>query len=108
MRTIIKPLTLLNLFILAMVSCQDQEPAYKTQLNIKPEPYDLQFDRYEDVLFNVDTANFQAELKNVQDRYRVFLSGDLNNLEILKYLRDFAIDPFSITLYQKVKPLSPT
>ena len=107
MKTIIKPLTLLNLFILAMVSCQDQEPAYKTQLNIKPEPYDLRFDRYEDVLFNVDTANFQAELKNVQDRYRVFLSGDLNNLEMLKYLKDFAIDPFSITLCQKVKAAFP-
>ena len=88
---------------LMMASCQENEPAYKAKLDITPEPYDLEFDRYEEVLFNLDTADFQAELMNVQDRYRVFLGGDLNNPDAVQYLKDFATDPFSITLYEKVK-----
>ena len=106
MKNITRILTLLGLF-LAMMSCQENEPAYKSKLAIKPEPYDLQFDRYEDALFNVDTAIFQTELMKIQDRYRVFLSGDLNNLDAVKYLEDFATDPYSITLYQKVKTTFP-
>lgn len=95
MKTITKTLTLFSL-ILALASCQEQEPAYKSKLNIKPEPYELEFSRYEEVLFNLDTADFQAELMKVQDSYRVFLSGDLNNPDAVKYLKDFAVDPFDI------------
>ena len=92
---------------LMMASCQKNEPAYKAKLDITPEPYDLEFDRYEEVLFNLDTADFQAELMNVQDRYRVFLGGDLNNPDAVQYLKDFATDPFSITLYEKVNDVFP-
>ena len=57
MKTIAKALSLLSLvFIIA--SCQEQEPAYKSKLNIKIKPYDLEFDRYEEVLFNLDTMEF--------------------------------------------------
>ena len=94
-------------FAFLAVSCQDKAPAYKAKLNIKTEPYDLEFDRYEDVLFNLDTADFQAELMKIQERYRVFLSGDLNNLNAVKYLKDFATDPYSIGLYNKVKVAFP-
>ena len=88
---------------LMMASCQKNDPAYKAKLDITPKPYNLEFDRYEEVLFNLDTNDFQAELMNVQDRYRVFLSGDLNNLDAVQYLKDFATDPFGITLYENVK-----
>lgn len=90
---------------LMMASCQKNEPAYKAKLDITPDPYDLEFDRYEEVLFSLDTNDFQAKLMNVQDRYRVFLGGDLNNPDAVQYLKDFATDPFSITLYEKVKAL---
>ncbi len=93
--------------LLGLSSCKEDEPAYKSKLAVDVEPYDLQFDRYEEVLFNLDTSNFQAELMKIQDRYRVFLSGDLNNLAAVKYLKDFASDPFSISLYQKVKVAFP-
>ena len=106
MKTTTKILSLLVLFF-AMAACQEQEPAYKSKLDIKTEPYDLEFSRYEDVLFNLDTANFQEELMKVQDQYRVFLSGDLNNPEAVKYLKDFATDPFSIVLYQRAKAVFP-
>jgi hypothetical protein len=90
-----------------MASCQEKVPAYKAKLDIKTEPYNLEFDRYEEALFNLDTANFQQELMKIQDRYRVFLDGDLNDLEAVSYLKDFAVDPFSITLYNRVKSAFP-
>lgn len=90
-----------------VMSCQEKAPAYKAKLNIKTKAYNLQFDRYEEVLFNLDTADFQNELMKVQDRYHVFLSGDLNNPDAVKYLKVFAIDKYSISLYQKVKAAFP-
>ena len=101
-----KILTLLAICLM-MASCQEKTPAYKAKLDIKTEPYDLEFDRYEEALFNLDTANFQQELMKIQDRYRVFLDGDLNDPEAVSYLKDFAVDPFSITLYNKVKTSFP-
>lgn len=106
MKTIANVLTLFSLF-LVMASCKEKVPAYKAKLDIKTEPYRLEFDRYEEVLFNLDTADFQNELVRIQDRYSVFLSGDLNNPDAVKYLKDFATDPFSIALYQKVNAVFP-
>jgi hypothetical protein len=99
-------LTLLAICLM-MASCQEKKPTYKAKLDVKVEPYDLEFDRYEDVLFNLDTANFQQELMKMQDRYQVFLGGDLDNPDAVKYLKDFATDPFSIRLYDKVKTVFP-
>ena len=99
-------LTLLAICLM-MASCQEKQAPYKAKLDIKVEPYDLEFDRYEEVLFNLDTANFQQELMRIQDRYRVFLDGDLNDLEAVGYLKAFAVDPFSILLYDKVKAAFP-
>ena len=97
------------IIILALmaVSCQEKAPAYKDKLNVETEPYDLRFDRYEDVLFNLDTANFQQELKKIQERFHVFLGGDLNDPDAVSYLKDFAVDPFSVALYNKVKTSFP-
>ena len=99
--------TLIIAFAFLVVSCQNKEAAYKAKLDVKTEPYHLEFDRYEDVLFRLDTADFQQELMRIQDRYRVFLSGDLDNLEAVKYLKDFATDPYSLVLYDKVKTAFP-
>ena len=106
MKTIAKALSLLSL-VFIMASCQEQEPAYKSKLDVKTEPSDLEFDRYEEVLFNLDTANFQAELMKIQDRFSVFLSGDLSNPDAVQYLKEFAIDSYSISLYNKVKVAFP-
>ena len=106
MKTIAKALSFLCL-VFIMASCQEQEPAYKSKLDVKTEPYDLEFDRYEEVLFNLDTANFQVELMKIQDRFSVFLSGDLSNPDAVQYLKEFAIDSYSISLYNKVKAAFP-
>lgn len=92
---------------LVLTSCQHKQPEYKKKISIKVVPYHLEFDRYEDVLFHLDTAKFQQELMAIQSRYHVFLSGDLDNPEAVKYLKDFAIDPYSIKMYNKVKTAFP-
>ena len=92
---------------LVLASCQPKQPDYKQKLAVKTEPYHLEFDRYEDVLFHLDTANFQQELVAIQDHYHVFLGGDLTNPEAVKYLKDFAIDPYCINMYHKVKAAYP-
>ena len=92
---------------LVLASCQPKEPDYKQKLYVKTEPHPLRFERYEDVLFNLDTANFQNELMAIQDHYRVFLGGDLTNPDAVKYLKDFAIDPYCINMYHKVKAAFP-
>ena len=92
---------------LVLASCQPKQPGYKQKLAVKTEPYHLEFDRYEDVLFHLDTANFQQELMAIQDHYHVFLGGDLTNPEAVKYLKDFAIDPYCINMYHKVKDAFP-
>ena len=106
MKTTIHAFVLTCLF-LALASCQPQEAAYKSKLNIDAKPYDLEFCRYEEVLFNLDTTDFQNELKKIQDHYRVFLGGNLSNPDAIQYLKDFATDPFSTNLYQKVKDAFP-
>ncbi|MBR1514515.1 MAG: hypothetical protein IJ622_09525 [Bacteroidales bacterium] len=101
-----KRITLIILALLA-VACQRQTPAYKVLLDVKTEPYDLLFERYEDVLFGLDTTRFQQELKAIQDHYSVFLGGDLDDAEAVGYLKDFATDPFSLHLYRQVKAAFP-
>ena len=94
-------------FCFMLASCQPKQPDYKQKLDVKTEPYSLKFDRYEDVLFNLDTADFQQELMAIQDHYHVFLGGDLTNPDAVKYLKDFAVDPYCINMYHKVKEAFP-
>lgn len=96
------------LIAIAFASCDTESAKYKKKLEIDTgsEPT-LDFKRYEEVLFNLDTANFQQELIAVQKDYQPFLDGDLTDPMAVKYLKDFAIDPFSLMLYQKVKDAFP-
>lgn len=92
------------LVVSVLCGCDRSGKDYKKRLEIKTSDVpELTFSRYEEVLFNLDTANFQQELKAVQKEYWPFLEGDLDNQEAVKYLKDFAIDTFSVSLYNKVK-----
>ena len=93
--------------LIALMGCNEGKNDYKTKLDVKTEPVSLTFERYEDVLFNLDTANFQAALMDVQSQYQVFLHGDLTNPNAVKYLKDFATDPYCIGMYHKVKEAYP-
>lgn len=81
---------------------------YKSKLMVKTGPSpDLVFDRYEDVLFTIDTAHFQETLLSIQQDYLPFLNGDLTDPSAINYLKAFAVDTISRVLYQKVKTAYP-
>ena len=104
----IKKLLAFAILALGLASCGNDTPDYKKKLDVKTTPVaDLTFSRYEDVLFNLDTADFQAELMRIQNDYLPFLAGDLNNTNAVKYLKDFATDEYMNLLYQKVKTAFP-
>lgn len=106
-KTIAIALALVALAVI-QVGCGTGKPDYKKNLEVRVGAAPLLvFSRYEDVLFNLDTARFQEALIEVQSDYRPFLDGDLSNPEAVKYLKDFAVDPFSVMLYQKVKEAYP-
>lgn len=90
-----------------MFGCKQNDNNYKSKLDVKVEPVNVTFNRYEEVLFNLDIVDFQSSLMAVQDQYQVFLGGDLTNPNAVKYLKDFATDPYCIGLYQKVKNAFP-
>lgn len=95
--------------VCSLVGCErHDEVAYKKKLQVKTDPApSLDFDRYEEVLFHLDTARFQQELMAIQDDYLPFLSGDLENPDAIKYLKEFVIDTVSVSLYRKVMALYP-
>lgn len=96
---------LVSLFLSA---CGPKTPTYKKKLLVNTKSTEgLVFDRYEDVLFHLDTANFQEGLKSIQQQYLPFLDGNLDNPEAVRYLKSFAVDPFIVNLYQKVKQAFP-
>lgn len=94
--------------MLTSIGCGHKEMEYKQKLRVKtgPDPK-LAFVRYEDVLFNLDTTRFQEELVALQHDFHPFLDGDLTDPLAVKYLKDFATDPFSRNLFQKVKQVYP-
>ena len=94
--------------MICAVSCKNNKPDYKKKLDVKTASVtDLTFSRYEDVLFHLDTADFQAELMRIQNDYLPFLGGDLTNPNAVQYLKDFATDEYMNILYQKVKTAFP-
>lgn len=98
----------LILMALLLVACGNDKPDYKKKLEVVTgQAPELVFDRYEEALFNADTAHFQQELMAVQQKYMPFLGGDLTNPDAIRYLKDFAVDTLSIRFYRKVKETYP-
>lgn len=96
------------LVMVLLPGCGPKTPAYKKQLNVAVgKAPELTFHRYEEVLFQLDTARFQQALLEVQNQYLPFLGGDLSDSLAVKYLRDFAVDTFSIALFNKVEQVYP-
>lgn len=90
-----------------MTGCANKED-YKSKLFVKTTTSpELSFDRYEDVLFQIDTARFQETVQSIQQDYLPFLAGDLSDPNAILYLKAFAVDTFSITLYHEVKKVYP-
>jgi hypothetical protein len=108
MRNIVFSKYLLLSALFCLVACSNHVPEYKKKLDVRTGPVpQLVFDRYEEVLFNLDTSQFQQELMKIQSAYRPFLSGDLNDPDAIRYLKDFVEDSLSVHLYRKVKNAFP-
>lgn len=96
------------LALLCLVSCGSNIPEYKKKLDVRTGPApQLVMDRYEEVLFNLDTANFQQKLMEIQPNYKPFLNGDLTDPDAVKYLKDFVEDSLIVNLYRKVENAYP-
>ena len=96
------------LLLAMMVGCKNDLKNYQSRLRVVTGPApSLTFLRYEEVLFQLDTARFQEELLAIQPDYLPFLAGDLSDPDAVRYLKEFAIDTFSVQLYAKVKDVYP-
>ena len=102
MRIIIKDILFILLLPIFFWACSNTSEPYKKKLQMRVQPADLEVMRYEKAFFAVDTSNFASEIASLCDDFQLFLDGDLNDPEVLQYLRDFSTDPFARMLQQKV------
>lgn len=88
-----------TMFLFGCVSSHQNE--YKKKLIIKLESTPaLDFHRYEETLFNLDTTDFQKNLMAVQKEYLPFLEGDLTDQDAIHYLKAFVSDTLVRSLYR--------
>ena len=96
---VVLSLFLLSLFFWGCTSSNQKDYKKKLSIALGPNP-ELVFHRYEEVFFDLDTADFQYGLMEIQKDFLPFLDGDLTNLEAINYLKSFACDTFARSLYQ--------
>ena len=85
---------------LTVVSCQKNK-TYKDKLQVHHEhlePQEINIKNYSQALFSIDTSKFAEGLKNIQKDYPIFLSGDLDNADAVKYIKYFATDTFCVRI----------
>ena len=85
---------------LTVVSCQ-RNKTYKDKLQVHHEhlePQEINIKNYSQALFSIDTSKFAEGLKNIQKDYPIFLSGDLDNADAVKYIKYFATDTFCVRI----------
>ena len=85
---------------LTVVSCQKNK-TYKDKLQVHHEhlePQEINIKNYSQALFSIDTSKFAEGLKNIQKNYPIFLSGDLDNADAVKYIKYFATDTFCVRI----------
>ena len=85
---------------LTVVSCQ-RNKTYKDKLQVHHEhlePQEINIKNYSQALFSIDTSKFAEGLKNIQKDYPIFLNGDLDNAEAVKYIKYFATDTFCVRI----------
>lgn len=88
-----------------LMSCQKTK-SYKDKLYIhyeNLEPQNLEIKSYNKALFSVDTIDFANGLKSIKDDFLVFLGGDLDNENAIRYLKDFATDTFCLRINNMVE-----
>ena len=88
-----------------LLSCKDNR-TYKNKLNVhyeNLEPQVLEIKSYNSALFELDTANFDEELKSIQNEYSLFIGDNLDNPAAITYIRNFVTDTFCIRINEMVE-----
>ena len=90
---------------LTVVSCQKNN-TYKNKLQVHHEhlePQEINIKNYSQALFSIDTSKFAEGLKDIQKDYQIFLNGDLDNANAVKYIKDFVTDTFCMRINDLVE-----
>ncbi len=97
----------LTLSILFLNSCINGEktPFFVNDADL-PEA-EVKIHRYGKALFELDTANLQAELKNMQKEFNLFLGSDLNDEANVRQIFDFVSDTQLISIYKETMEVYP-
>lgn len=88
-----------------LLSCKDNR-TYKNKLNVHYENLEsqvLEIKSYNSALFELDTANFDEELKSIQNEYSLFIGDNLDNPAAITYIRNFVTDTFCIRINEMVE-----
>jgi hypothetical protein len=62
---------------------------------------DVKIKRYGKTLFELDTADFQNELKRIKPEFPLFLDADLNDSTNILQLYNYVTDTQLISIYEK-------
>ena len=62
---------------------------------------DIKIHRYGKTLFEIDTINFQQELKSIREEYSIFLNADLNDTSNIQQLYTYVTDTQLISIFEK-------
>jgi len=94
------------LLILFLTACNDA--VYKfPQADIQYSVTKLKIHRYGKTLFELETNNFQNELKSIQDEFRLFLDADLNDSVNVMQLSGYVTDTQLVSIYRKSMEVYP-
>jgi len=86
---------------LALFSCTSSKTKYpQAEISDVPE-VDFEINRYGKTLFELDTTDFQNELKRIKPDYTLFLDADLNDSSNIRTLYNYVTDTQLISLYKK-------
>lgn len=89
------------LFSFGFISCSHSDLKFP-QAEISEVPQiDFEVKRYGKALFELDTTDFQNELKRIKPEFSLFLDADLNDTSNVQQLYNFVSDTQLISIFQK-------
>lgn len=94
------------LLSLSILSSCNKTKTYKDKLKVHYEnlgPQNIETKDYAAALFSIDESDFATGIKKIQGEYRIFLDGNLNDANAVKYLKDFATDTFCLKINNLAK-----
>ena len=101
-----KRIVLISMFVVVLLMSCQKTNSYKDKLYVhyeNLEPQNLEIKSYNKALFSIDTADFANGLKSMKDDYLVFLGGNLDDVNAVGYLKDFATDTFCVRVNEMVE-----